>query len=211
MILQPVQAFGLVDLGQAAAHRVLADDLAHPKQRRVNRVAAQRGHMRIPTMAGQHRQHHRAEQVSRLRCVRAGERQQAIGDPGVEQSGLLQVIDEEWQLPKWRDRCCCIPLDVDPAREGVRCRRVNFNRGLFTRRVSQNRICSCPHPRRFQRFGQHRQSANCRIWGYIWINFTQSCILSHDYICSRYYRLCFNLGASWPWLASNVDRQHQTG
>ena len=106
MILQPVQAFGLVDLGQAAAHRILADDLAHPKQRRVNRVATQRGHMRIPAMAGQHRQHHCADQVSLLRCVRAGQRQRAIGHPGVKQSGLLQIIDEEWQLPERRDRCC---------------------------------------------------------------------------------------------------------
>ena len=96
VIVQPGQAFGLVDLGQAAAHRVLANDLAHPKQRRVNWVAAQRGHMRIPAMARQHRQHHSAKQVSLLRGVRTAERQWAIGDPGIEQSGLLQVIDEEW-------------------------------------------------------------------------------------------------------------------
>jgi hypothetical protein len=44
----------------------------------------------------------------------------AVCNPGVEQVGLLQVVDEEWQLPERRDRRGRIPFDVDPAGKGVR-------------------------------------------------------------------------------------------
>jgi len=71
-------------------------------------------------MAGQYRQQHGAEQVALPGGIRAGERQRAVRHPAVEQAALLQVVDEERQLPEWRDRRGRIPLDMNSAGEGVR-------------------------------------------------------------------------------------------
>ena len=73
MALQPGQAFGFANRGQAAAHRILADNLAHAKQWRVHRVTAQRGDVRVAAMPGQHRQQHRAEQVALGGRIRAAQ------------------------------------------------------------------------------------------------------------------------------------------
>ena len=51
--------------------------------------AAQRRHVRIAPMPGQHRQHHRAEYVALARRVRARVTQRAIRHEAVEQSALL--------------------------------------------------------------------------------------------------------------------------
>jgi hypothetical protein len=120
VVLQPGPAFRLVDLRHAAAHRILAENLAHAEQGRVHRIAAERGDVRIAAMARQHRQQHGAEQVALGAGIRAGKRQGTVSYPGVEQSGLFEVVDEERQLPERRDRGRRIPLDVDPAGEGVR-------------------------------------------------------------------------------------------
>ena len=40
----------------------------------------------------------------------------------IKQPGVFQVVDEERQLPEWRDRRGRVPLNVDPAGEGVRYR-----------------------------------------------------------------------------------------
>jgi hypothetical protein len=86
------------------AHRILAENLAHAKQRRGDRIAAERGDVRVAPMARQNGEQHRAEQVASGGGIRAGERQRAVRHPGVEQPGLFEVVDEEWQLPKRRDR-----------------------------------------------------------------------------------------------------------
>jgi hypothetical protein len=52
---------------------------------------------------------------------------------------------------------------VDPTSEGVHDRRVNLNRRLFTRRVSDDCLFLRFHARKFRRFGPQRQSHNCRI------------------------------------------------
>ena len=70
---------------------------------------------------------------------------------------------KEWQLPERGDRGRRVPFNVDPTSEGVGYRRVNLNRGLFTRRVSDDGLFLRFHARRFRRFGLRRQSPNCRI------------------------------------------------
>jgi hypothetical protein len=74
MVLQPGQACGCANRRQAAAHRVLADNLAHAEQRRVHRITAQRSDVRVAPMSGQHGQHHSAEQVALGGGIRAGQR-----------------------------------------------------------------------------------------------------------------------------------------
>ncbi|MGD0109737.1 MAG: hypothetical protein ABSC06_37785 [Rhodopila sp.] len=96
--------------------------MVRPEQRRVHRVAAQRGDVRVAAMAGQHRQHHGAKQVALLRGVIAGEKLRAVRHSAVEQAALLQEVDEKWQLAEWRDRGGRIPFDVDSAGEGLRYR-----------------------------------------------------------------------------------------
>ena len=73
-------------------------------------------------MAGQHGQQYRAQQVALLRGIIAGQRQWAVRHKGVKQSRLLEIVDEERQLPEWRDRRGRVPFDVNSAREGVRYR-----------------------------------------------------------------------------------------
>jgi hypothetical protein len=122
VVLQPGQAFGFANRCQAAANRSLADNLAHAEQRRVHRIAAQRGDMRVAAMPGQHRQQHGAEQVALLRRIRTGERKRTVRHPGVEQPGLFEVVDEEGQLPERRDWRRRVPPNMHPTGKGVRYR-----------------------------------------------------------------------------------------
>src|SRR5207245_2692073 len=115
MALQPAQPRRFVDLAEVAAHRVLAQHLAHAKQRRVHRIAAQRRNVGIAPMTGQNRQQHGAKQIALARGIRAAERQWAVRYPAIEQPALLQVLDEERQLPEWRHRRRRVPLHVNPA------------------------------------------------------------------------------------------------
>jgi hypothetical protein len=121
MVCQPSQTIRLADFLEAATHRILAEDLLHAQQERVDRIAPQSGDMGVTAMAGQNRQHHRAQQVTLGWCVRTGQEQRTVRHPGVEQACLLQVVDEEWQLSKRCDRSRVVPLDMHTAGEGVRC------------------------------------------------------------------------------------------
>jgi hypothetical protein len=118
-------------------------------------TAAQRGDVRVAPMARQHGEQHGAEQVAFGGGIRAGERQRTVRHPGVEQSGLLEIVDEERQLPERRDRGRRIPFDVNPAGKGVRDRRPSLNHRLFTRRLSKNILLVRFHPGRFRRFGHN--------------------------------------------------------
>jgi hypothetical protein len=117
----------------------------------------------IPPVAGQHGQHHGAEQVAFARGIRAGQVQRTIRHPGIEQVGLLQKVDEEWQLSKGCHRRRIIPFDVDPAGERVHRRGRFINWRLFTRGVRDRDLSMLFHSRRIQRFCRGRQSSNCRI------------------------------------------------
>ena len=135
MCLQPRQAGRLVDLRQAAAHRVLAHNLLHAQQPRVHRIAPQRRDMGVAVVPRQHRQQHCAQHVALGRRVRAAERQRAIRHPAGEKSSLLQILDEEWQLPQRRHMAVAVPFDVHPAGKRLRSCGVLLYRWLFTRRV----------------------------------------------------------------------------
>jgi hypothetical protein len=114
-------------------------------------------------MARQHRQHHGAKQVAFGGRIRAGEQQRAVRHPGVEQPSLLEIVDEERQLPERRDRGCRVLFNIDAAGEGVRDRRPGLNHRLFTPRVSQNSLLLRFHPASVRRFGREEQLRNCRI------------------------------------------------
>ena len=91
---------------------------------------------------------------SRLRGrVRAAERQRAVRHPAVEQSGLLQILDEERQLAQRRHKPAAVPLDMHPTGKCLRRRGKLLYRWLFTPRVRQKRRKSCAHAHQMRRFG----------------------------------------------------------
>ena len=143
MTPQPGGPLGLVDRLEGAPDRVLADDLLHPQKFRQHRVAAQRRDMRVARMAGEHRQHRRAENFPLPGRVRAHVAQRTVGDEGVEQAGRLEKVDGERKLAERRHRRRVVPfhpdrtekaVEIDPSRPLRPC-----NQGLFTRRVSRKR------------------------------------------------------------------------
>ena len=154
MPLQPVHPGRLVDPRQRPAHRILAHHPTHPQQRRVHRVAAQRGDMRVALMPGQNRQQQSAQDVALGSRVRAGQRQRTVPNPGIEQAAELEELDEERQLPERRRRRTRVPLDVHPAAEGIGTQtnrfRQNFYRRLLTRRVSRESFDRLRHASRYQ-------------------------------------------------------------
>ena len=99
--------------------------------------------MRVTPVAGEHRQHRRAENVPPLRRVRAHVAQWTVGHQGVEQSGRFEEVDEERQLPERRHRRFMVPFNPDRTKEAVQfdtCARPRrYNQGLFTRPVSRIR------------------------------------------------------------------------
>ena len=163
VVLQPGQALHFVDLLQVAAYRLLADHLVHAEQRRVYRIAPERGDVGVAPMTGQHRQQHGAEQVTLARCVWAAQPERAVRHPGLEQAGLLEIVDEEGELAERRDRRRGVPFDMDPAGKGVRGRGPCINCWLFTRGVSDQIPMCRAHAGRICRVRADWQSANCRI------------------------------------------------
>jgi len=113
MSLQPCQSGALVDLVEPTPHRILADHLPHPQQRRIHRVATQRRHVRVTPMPGQHRQQHRAEDIALSRRIRARVEQRTVRHQAVEQPALLEVFNEERELPKRRHRRTAVPFHMD--------------------------------------------------------------------------------------------------
>jgi hypothetical protein len=75
--------------GHFEAHRVLAQHLAHPEQRSVHPIAAQRRDMGVAPMTRQNRQQHGAKQIALARGIRARERQWAVRYPAIKQPALL--------------------------------------------------------------------------------------------------------------------------
>lgn len=163
MALQPGQPWRFVDLAEVAPHRVLAQHLAHAKQRRVHPIAAQRRDVGVAPVTRQNRQQHRAKQIALTRRIRARERQGAVRYPAIEQPALLQVLDEERQLAEWRHRRRRVPLYVNPTGVGVRDRPSRINLTLLTLQVNHQTRRFCPHRDGFHRFGAIAQSSNCRI------------------------------------------------
>jgi hypothetical protein len=78
MALQPAQPRRFVELAEVAAHRVLAQHLAHAEQRRVHPIAAQRRDVGVAPVTRQNRQQHRAKQIALARRIRAAQRQGAV-------------------------------------------------------------------------------------------------------------------------------------
>jgi hypothetical protein len=119
MTTQPSRAFGFVDRLEGAPDRILADDLLHPQKIRQHSVAAQRRNMRIAPVAGEHREHRRADNVALAGRIRAHIAQRTVGHEGVEQPGRLEEIDEERQLPQRRHRRLMVPFNPDRTEETV--------------------------------------------------------------------------------------------
>ena len=163
MALQPGQPRRFVDLAEVAAHRVLAQHLAHAQQRRVDRIAAQCRDVGVAPMTRQNRQQHGAKQIALARGIRARERQWAVRYPAIEQPALLQILDEERQLAEGRHRRRRVPLDVNPTGISVGDRRPRLNFRLLTLRVNHQTRRFCPHRGGLRRFGTIAQSSNCRI------------------------------------------------
>jgi hypothetical protein len=168
MVLQPGGAGGLLGLQERAAHRVLAQDPAHAQQLRVDPVGADRGDVRVATLAGQHRQQQRPQQVDVGRGVGRAPRQRALFHPGLEEFGRLEEFDEEGQLAQRGDSRLRIPLHVDPPAEGFDRQRHLLAQGLaedfrLTRWVSCGRDEFGFHNAESYAIMRLRESSNCRF------------------------------------------------
>ena len=80
----------------------------------------------------------------------------------LKQAGLLQVVDEERQLPERGDRLIRRPLDVHLASERIDCRRPlrasrRFNRRAISRWVTARNHPRIAHPSRIRRLSADRQ------------------------------------------------------
>jgi len=102
----------LVDALHRAAQRVLADDPVHPQRLCRHRVAAPRGDVRVALVAGQHRQHQRAQHVALVWRVAAAVRQWAARHPAIEHARRSQELGEEHQLAVGHGRRVLIPAHV---------------------------------------------------------------------------------------------------
>ncbi len=100
-------------------------------------------------MPGQHREHHRAENVALVGRVRARVMQRAVGDEAVEQAALLEQFDEERQLAERRHRRATVPFHMDAPRKGVghhRTSRHPLHHRLLTRREPPQIPALLAHP-----------------------------------------------------------------
>ena len=79
--------------------RVFADDLAHPQQRRVDPIAADRADVRVAAMSSQQAQQQGAQHVAHRRLMGAVVVERTIGDPVVKQLGSFEKLDEVGHLP----------------------------------------------------------------------------------------------------------------
>ena len=148
MPLQPRHAGAFLDLVEAAPHGVFAHHFLHSQQRWIDRVAAQRRHVRVTPMPGQHRQHHRAEYIALGGRVRAHVMQRAIRHEAVEQSALLEVLDEERQLPERRHRRPAVPFHMDAPSKSIGHHRPG-------RHPLHHRLLTRPEPRQIPAFLAH--------------------------------------------------------
>ena len=139
MTPQPNRAFRLANRLEGAPDGVLADDLFHSQKLRQHGVAAQRRDMRVAPVAGEHREHRRAQNVAPLRRVRAHVAQRAIGHERLKQPARLEEVDEERQLTKRRHRRFTVPFNANRTKETVEIDALPTppadNYGLFTRQV----------------------------------------------------------------------------
>src|SRR5215469_3347943 len=87
----------------------------------------------------------------------------AIRHPAVEQAALLQILNEERQLPERRDRRRGVPLNVHAAAKGIGDRRPLLYLRLLARRVRDALTQICFHTGPMRRFGVSAQPPNCRI------------------------------------------------
>ena len=94
MALQPFPAFILWDGLEAAADRILADDLVHAQQPRQHTVVPQRRDVRVALVSNQDRQHRCAKYVALIRRIRAriGEIDNRASLPSVELSPLTPAL-----------------------------------------------------------------------------------------------------------------------
>src|SRR5215467_178899 len=142
MAAQPCNTLSLRYRLEAAAHGVIAHDARQAEQLGQHAVGAQGRHVRVALVAGQHRQHCRAEHVALVRRIGARVVQWAVGNQGVEHPGRLEKLDEERRLAKRRKWCLGIPLHMHPTGPAVQRHALGpglpINRGLPTPTVSGN-------------------------------------------------------------------------
>src|SRR5271166_1914991 len=95
------------------------------------------------------------------RRVRAQIAKRTVGHEGVEQSGRLEEVDEERQLPKRRHRRLLVPLDPDRPEKTVQVdpfQPLRHNHRLLTRPVSPRRRRVALHALENARFSPSRQN-----------------------------------------------------
>jgi hypothetical protein len=172
MTLQPRRSSRLLDLVQAPAHRVLTHNLAHPQQRRVHRVTAQRRDVGIAPLTRQDRQHRRAEHITLRGRVGAGVKKRAIRNNSIVPAAHLQVLGKERQVTKRRHRRVRVPFHMHRTGIGVHRHACAGDRPLnvrsITRRVPLLRLRYFQHLQSLQPFSSILTSHNCRIWDYRW-------------------------------------------
>ena len=100
MLFQPDVRFFLINGFQSSPHRVVTANLVHPQQGRIDAIMPQGIDMGIAPTASHNGQQQRAKYIPDLWCVRAAELQWTVLNIWLEQSGLLQEVDEKRSIYK---------------------------------------------------------------------------------------------------------------
>ncbi len=109
---EPLQSGAFVDALHRAAHHVLADDVGHPEQRRIERVAAHRIDVRVAPVPAQDRERRGAHHIGHAAGAIAVVAQRAALQQPPPAPARVQELREKDQLPLARDRRIQIQLRV---------------------------------------------------------------------------------------------------
>src|SRR6516165_560232 len=167
MAAQPWNTLSLRYRLEAAAHGVIAHDACQAEQLGQHAVGSQGRHVRVALVAGQHRQHCRAEHVALVRRIRARVVEWTVGNQGVKHPGGLEKLDEERRLAKRRERCLGIPLHMHPTGPAIDRNALGsgppINRRLPTTVVSGHIALRMGHDPDNALNSSSRNQSNCRI------------------------------------------------
>src|SRR5262245_4006632 len=168
MAAQPWDPFRFRYRLEATPHCVVAHDTRQAEEFGQHAVGPQGRHVRVALVAGQHRQHCRAEHVALVRRIRARVVQRAVGNQGVEHPGRLEKLDEERRLADRREGCVRIPLHMHPTGPAIERHPLGsglpINRRLPTPAVSGDIALCTAHAIHNAPNSSPRNHSNCRIW-----------------------------------------------
>ena len=167
MALKPGCAVLCPDPLQGAPDGVLARHLAHPQQRRVHPVAAQRRDVRVAPLPRKDRQHQRPQDVTLRGRVRARVVQRTVRHQRVETAADFQIFGEEGQVTQRRRRRIRVPFDMNRAAEGVQLHGllgdIPRSAGTITRRVTLKGLSRFAHSPSLQGLPATGPATNCGI------------------------------------------------